>query len=133
MTRVMSRFRAMASNKEKTVSVDVRFRRLYVDASTIRCRPAKSSGRATIIGGQAPLFRYGPLGAHANDRSNEPLPHDTPLIASTCPSLREEIRKETRDGMPDPDGAVTRVGPSGLRRRFRGLTRLLSLIHISEP
>src|SRR4029077_6687066 len=30
------------SRSVKTVSVDVRFRRLIVDASTIRCRPTKS-------------------------------------------------------------------------------------------
>src|SRR4029450_1768129 len=48
-------------------------------------------------------------------------------IASTCSSLSEEIRKETRDGMSEPDGAVARVAPRGLRRRLRGLTRLLHL------
>src|SRR5207245_1972650 len=49
------------------------------------------------------------------------------LIASTCSSPGEEIRKETRDGMSEPDGAVARVAPRGLRRRLRGLTRLLQL------
>src|SRR5215471_21197056 len=38
----MSRFRASASRSVKTVSVDVRLRRLIVEASTIRCRPTKS-------------------------------------------------------------------------------------------
>src|SRR3989442_4601815 len=48
-------------------------------------------------------------------------------VASTCASLREEIRKETRDGVSEPDGAVARVAPRGLRRRLRGLPRLFQL------
>src|SRR5581483_4723655 len=49
------------------------------------------------------------------------------LIASTGTLLGEQIRKETLDGVSDPDGAVASVAPRRLRRRRRRLTRLLHL------
>src|SRR5688500_15948800 len=44
----MSRLRFSASKRANTVSVELRFRRVYVEASTIRCRPTKSSFRSSI-------------------------------------------------------------------------------------
>src|SRR4029453_5228745 len=49
------------------------------------------------------------------------------LAASPCASFREEIRKETLDGVSKPDGAGGRVAQRGLRRRLRSLTRLRQL------
>src|SRR5919108_409767 len=47
-TAVISRLRFRASKSANTVSVELRFRRVYVEASTIRCRPTKSSLRSSM-------------------------------------------------------------------------------------
>src|ERR1700674_2363610 len=43
-------------------------------------------------------------------------------------SVREELRKEALDAVPEPDGAIARVAPRGLRRGLGGLTRFLQLL-----
>src|SRR6266852_3618504 len=43
-------------------------------------------------------------------------------------SVREELRKETLDAVPEPDGAIARAAPRGLRRWLSGLTRFLQLL-----